>query len=81
MPELFFNDDGKRSRAVDVSLFKGEANCEGGFGGKHVEGVVWVDLISETFFSAAPNHVFMHFRCHLECFRVTFRVYFRCPWK
>ena len=28
--------DGKRSRAVDVSLFKGEANCEGGFGGKQV---------------------------------------------
>lgn len=27
--------DGKRSRAVDV-IFKGEANCEGGFGGKQV---------------------------------------------
>ena len=36
VPEWIFNDDGKRSRAVDVSEFKGEANCEGGFGGKQV---------------------------------------------
>ena len=34
-PEGTGIDDGKRSRAVDVK-FKGEANCEGGFGGKQV---------------------------------------------
>ena len=42
--------DGKRSRAVDVSEFKGEANCEGGFGGKQVQVLVdWFQFQSLFF--------------------------------
>ena len=83
-----------RSHAVQVTEsaperwtlgFSGRSQLWRGVWGETGRECGWWVSISEpffcVFFSAAPNHFFMHFRCHLRCFGVTFRVYFRCPWK
>ena len=48
-PELIFSDDGKRSRAVDVIYFRGEAFMKGGLGGNR-SGVWYIGIHSGSFF-------------------------------
>ena len=54
-PELIFSDDGKRSRAVDVNYFRGEAFMKGGLGGnRSLVGYIGIhsgSLFSSVFFS------------------------------
>ena len=54
-PGLIFSDDGKRSRAVDVIYFRGEAFMKGGLGGNRslswCIGIHSGSLFSSVFFS------------------------------